>query len=100
MDLAKYFYVVSLSTFLALLVVWESTLIRERGYRLDRLNTEVQRSEARAQIYRAQLGKLKSPGRVVHLLKELQIDLVPATERAPAGGGAGGDAGVVASASQ
>jgi len=75
MGLAKCLYIFAVATALALLVVWQSTVVRSGGYLLARLEKEVEREQWRGRMYRAQVSKLKSPARITRLLGQLGIEL-------------------------
>ena len=61
---------------LALCVVWQSSVARQSGYRLEELRREIASSEAEVHKYEAQLSKLKSPQRILSLLDQFGLDLL------------------------
>jgi len=75
MGLAKCLYIFAVATALALLVAWQSTVVRSGGYLLARLEREAEREQWRGRMYRAQVSKLKSPTRITRLLGQLGIEL-------------------------
>lgn len=80
MSAAKTLYALAVATGLALLVIWQSTLVRTTGYQLARLESAVRKATARKHKYKAQITKLKSPRRIFRLVKQLGIPLVAGSE--------------------
>ena len=76
MKALKILYILAVPTALALLVAWEGARIRARGYELQRLNQRLEQAHVRTQKYRAQINKLKSPGRILHLVRKHGLPLL------------------------
>ena len=76
-------YILALTTFLALIVVWESAAIRRKGYALEQINAHLKREQALQGIYRAQITKLSSPRRILRLVKRLELNLVQSPQAPP-----------------
>lgn len=81
MSAAKCIYVLAVATGLALLVIWQSTLVRSTGYDVARLEEAVRKEVSRKHKYKAQITKLKSPKRIFRLMQQLGIPLVSGTPR-------------------
>ncbi|MGD2174323.1 MAG: hypothetical protein PVJ27_02885 [Candidatus Brocadiaceae bacterium] len=64
-----------LSAAFALAVVWQSAAMREAGYRLQDLRSQIVEQRARRAVYLTHLSRLKSPRRIVALLDWLGLDL-------------------------
>ena len=75
MRVAKVFYIQAVVTVLALCVVWQGALTRKTGYRQELITRAIERYEAEAQEYSAQISKLSSPQRILHLINYLALDL-------------------------
>jgi len=75
MRVAKVFYIQAVVTALALYVVWQGALIRKTGYRQELITRTIECYEADAQEYSAQISKLSSPQRILHLINYLALDL-------------------------
>ena len=75
MKVAKILYIRAVPTGLALLVIWQGAVIRSRGYRLQDLKERCARERVRTKKYKAQINKLQSPMRVMHLVRKHQLDL-------------------------
>ena len=73
---AKCVYVLAVATGLALLVIWQSTLVRSTGYQVAQLEEAVREEISRKHKYKAQITKLKSPKRIFRLMQQLGIPLV------------------------
>jgi len=76
MDMPKLAYVLSVSTVLAVVAIWQSRLLMETGHRLRDIRGELQRQRAIGRLYSAQASKLRSPQRIVHLVNDLQLGLI------------------------
>ena len=76
MKAIKILYILAVPTALALLVAWEGARIRAKGYELQRLNQHLEQARVRRQKYRAQINKLKSPGRILQLVREHGLPLL------------------------
>lgn len=76
MKALKILYILAVPTALALLVAWEGARIRAKGYELQRLNQRLEQARATRQKYRAQINKLKSPGRILHLVRKHGLPLL------------------------
>lgn len=64
-----------------LCLLWQSRQVRHTGHQLDQLNQTAADVEAQIQQCDAHLSKLKSPQRIVRLVKTLDLNLVhPSTE--------------------
>ncbi len=92
MNVVRILYVEAVLTALALCVVWQAAEVRKAGYRLEALRRERERRTAELQSYRAHVGKLKSPQRILHLVETLGLRLtepvagpnaIPGLEREP-----------------
>ena len=79
MQIIKVLYIQMLLTALALCLIWQSTLARHEGYRLELLRREIENAKVEAQKYSAQISKLRSPQRVERLVERLGLDI----EQAP-----------------
>ena len=75
MRVARILYVQAVLTALALCVLWQGVLVRQAGYRLERLRRDAEERQAEVEKYRAQVSKLKSPQRVVQLVEKLGLNL-------------------------
>ncbi|MFO7959231.1 MAG: hypothetical protein R6X33_19260 [Candidatus Brocadiia bacterium] len=71
----KVAYVLLLGTVLALAVVWQNATLRRTGYRVQELRTQAAEQRSRTAAYRAHLGKLRNPRRIVRLVAWLELDL-------------------------
>ena len=69
-------YLVGVATVLALVAVWQSRLLVQKGYRLQQIRAEIRRQEVLARIYSAQTSQLKSPQRIAHLVDTLSLGLI------------------------
>jgi len=75
MDVARILYVQLVITALALCLLWQGIVIRQTGYRLEKLHREAEELTAEIEKYQAQVSKLKGPQRVVRLVEELDLNL-------------------------
>lgn len=73
---AKCVYILTVATGLALVVIWQSTMVRSTGYQVARLEEAVRKETSRRHKYNAQITKLKSPKRILRLKQQLGIPLV------------------------
>ena len=82
MDTLKVFYVQAVVAALALCIVHEGHEARQIGYRLESMRRETESRVVEAQKCTAQIGRLKSPQRILHLVEALELDI----EQAPVTG--------------
>ena len=75
MQALKAFYVQALVAALALCVVQQGHQVRHVGYRLEELRQQIRSSQVEIQKHKAQISRLKSPQRIVHLVEALGLDL-------------------------
>ena len=87
MNIARVLYIQVLLTALGLCVIWQDTLVRQEGYRLERVGRDIENARTEVQKYKAQISKLRSPQRIVTLVRRLGLEV----EQAPAAQDAGAD---------
>jgi len=75
MDTLKVFYVQAIVAALALCIVHEGHETRQIGYRLESMRRETESRVVEAQKRTAQIGRLKSPQRILHLVEALELDI-------------------------
>jgi hypothetical protein len=72
---ARLLYVLALVTALALALVWQSARVRQAGYRAAELRAQIAEQKAERAVHGAHLSKLRSPQRVVSLVRWLGLEL-------------------------
>ncbi|MCD6416090.1 MAG: hypothetical protein J7M08_05280 [Planctomycetes bacterium] len=72
---AKVLCVMLLGVLLALCVLRQSALMRQMGYRIERLQAQMERQQTERARYMAHISRLKSPRRIVGLIAWLGLDL-------------------------
>jgi len=68
-------YVLLIATALALAVVWQNTLQRQAGYRLQELDSEIAEQEAQQAVQKTHVSKLRNPQRIRQLASEYGLEL-------------------------
>jgi cell division protein FtsL len=77
MHTARVLYVLGILAALALWVLWQAALLKQAGYRVDRLQRQADECRAEIDKYKVQVSKLEGPQRVVPMVEKLKLKLVP-----------------------
>ena len=75
MSPGRVIYIIVVATTLAVAVVWQRGQQRDLGYRLEKLNSEVADQEEQRDTYRVHVSKLKSPQRILNIVKQYGLHL-------------------------
>lgn len=83
MALCKVLWGIAIAVLLALLVVGQGAVLRQRGYRLEKLKREFERQLSMQRTYTAQISRLQNPQRIIRLVQMLGLNLQQQTPTIP-----------------